>query len=471
MDEHERKPRSRRIAPIARRIRKVVAYALLVAAPCCRGSCWSCDDRSQPQENDGIGCGAITPSDECFSNSDCFAGQTCDSGECVASTGCTIDSDCPIDCELCLPQGNHGICSPSNCDCDLKGHSCFADGDCCSGECSFGECVEKTCTPLAGACAKDADCCEGTCDSGTCAILVKCTPGMPPEVAAEVGGDALFLTQDVDRLYWVAGGNVLSLKKTGGQPVILASGDFTGAIASNGPKLFWGAKDAIWKLDPASMVPAVVATIDGSPWMLAVRDYTDDLYWSASEALGADTIFGITSADPAAFKLAQLSDMSGQHAIAADTDNVYYVDGETLHAVDLTSGADSVIYDGGPSTVIDSLAVGATEIYFADQGVMHALALAPGAMPLDLADAPNAAGGITLDPSDVFWTANGGASPSASFPVVQGVSIAGGSPVDVATGEPGADPGARSPVADVDCVYWIAANDQKIMKVARPFIP
>jgi hypothetical protein len=73
----------------------------------------------------------------------------------LKGTSCAATSDC---CS--------GLCSGGQCVCTDPGGNCQSSSQCCSGVCASGICAE--CNPSGGLCQSDANCCSGSCNSGVC---------------------------------------------------------------------------------------------------------------------------------------------------------------------------------------------------------------------------------------------------------------------------------------------------------------
>ena len=264
-------------------------------------------------------------------------------------------------------------------------------------------------------------------------------------------------------------GTIMMVPIDGGTPTTLVSGqDYPVELVADNTRIYWPAGGSI--LSKVLGVGGAITTIasgQNSPATIAVD--SNNAYWS--DYLGPDGGAGGTVMQASLLGGPAVTLATGQiepWGIGVSSTDVYWSNygGSIVTRVPIGGGSPVTVVSGGPpdgaSVGAGGLVVGPTSVYWtaagpsATEGAVMSVPLG-GGTPTTLASGQDRPGDITVDPMNVYWANYGGGQ-------IMTMPLSGGTPTMLASGQAG-------PIAvnvDATTVYWANQAGGQVMKVAKP---
>lgn len=358
---------------------------------------------------DAADCNGIS-SDGCEQD---ISGSASNCGGCERS--CSTASALATEClaGVCTPQCDDGFA-----DCDTPATTEPDDGCETNLNTSGSNC---------GGCGKS--CLGGACISGVC----------QPVLISQLNETPTSIAVTSNYLYWSTVSKVSRVPLTGGTPSTVADNTSVLSIVVEEGTLYWiDGNGAIWR-QPAggsatqiSAVSTISFDVEG-PWLV----------YSGSSTYRIPT----TGGTPVEFSTGQTT------AVVIDGSNIYY-SGNNIRRTALVGSSSGLVANTGEPT--HSIAVDATHVYWKNlEGDIYSAPKTGGATPKQLVSqgpsSPVIPIGLEVDDTHVY------AAGSDLIRV----------PKDGSDVEQVLDGDALDVAVDDDAVYWVDANNNRVMKLAK----
>jgi sugar lactone lactonase YvrE len=321
----------------------------------------------------------------------------------------------------------------------------------CNGQAADG-CETDTSTDAknCGSCAHD--CLGGNCTAGTCgAVTLWTAPTATPTRLALDATDIYFVDFN--------GGSIRRMPKSGGTPVVLATGQAANRIAIDATDVYWtdATKKMVMKVPKAGGNAVTLATLSGAPLGIGVD--ANNVYVCDQSVNGHIQSIpkggGTSTAIAAVPWPEELVIHSGYVYVTEVTNN-----GELVR-VPVGGGATETLdtnLSNGDGITADSTSVYFTLLGNGQKGQVLSLSLGGGTHTV-LASAQSGPRGIAVDATDVYFT-------NASAGTVNRLKIDGSdNGVPVVLDSAGVEPLGLE--LDQQAIYWADDKAHVLMKLAK----